>query len=172
MDQDVSRCGVAPGASHLAGEPRRRPVDQLRHHGCVRVMPAYFPFDPDPRVPAVTLPPLSCDSQFHVFGPREVYPVRPGAAYEMPSATIMVAMKMHRTLGLQRGVIVQPTTYGADHRAMLDGIAAAGENYRGCANAAVFESADDATLARLHAGAIRGARFSRQSLGIALSSEA
>jgi len=135
-------------------------------------MPTYFPFDPDPRVPLVTLPPLSCDSQFHVFGPREVYPVRPGAAYEMPSATIMAAMKMHRTLGLQRGVIVQPTTYGADHRSTLDGIAAAGENYRGCANAAVFESADDAVLARLHAGGIRGARFSRQSLGIALTPDA
>jgi predicted TIM-barrel fold metal-dependent hydrolase len=78
---------------------------------------------------------------------------------------------MHRTLGLQRGVIVQPTTYGADHQATLDGIAAAGENYRGCANAAVFES-NDAALDRLHAGGIRGARFSRQSLGIALSPDA
>jgi predicted TIM-barrel fold metal-dependent hydrolase len=134
-------------------------------------MPTYFPFDPNPRVPAVTLPPLSCDSQFHVFGPPAVYPVRPGAAYEMPSATIAAAMKMHRTLGLQRGVIVQPTTYGADHRATLDGIAAAGDNYRGCANAAVFES-NDAELDKLHAGGIRGARFSRQSLGIALTPDA
>jgi 2-pyrone-4,6-dicarboxylate lactonase len=135
-------------------------------------MPAYFPFDPDPRVPAVKLPPLACDSQFHVFGPPEKYPVRPGAAYEMPSATIARALHMHRTLGLQRGVIVQPTTYGADHQATLDGIAAAGPNYRGCANAAVFDSADDGYLAKLHAGGVRGARFSRQSLGIALTPEA
>ena len=135
-------------------------------------MPAYLPFDPNPRVPAVTLPPLACDSQFHVFGPPEKYPVRPGAAYEMPTATVERALKMHRTLGLQRGIIVQPTTYGADHQATLDGIAAAGPNYRGCANAAVFDSADDATLAKLHAGGIRGARFSRQSLGIALTPEA
>ena len=122
-------------------------------------MASYFPFDPNPRVPAVTLPPLACNSQFHVFGPRERYPVRPGAAYEMPTATVAAALHMHRTLGLQRGVIVQPTTYGADHQATLDGIAAAGPSYRGCANAAVFDSADDATLARLHAGGIRGARF-------------
>ena len=135
-------------------------------------MPAYLPFDPDPRIPAVTLPPLACDSQFHVFGPQEIYPVRPGAAYEMPTATVARALKMHRTLGLQRGIIVQPTTYGADHQATLDGIAAAGPNYRGCANAAVFDSADDATLAKLHAGGIRGARFSRQSLGIALTPDA
>src|SRR2546423_514647 len=79
------------------------------------------------------------------------------------------AVHMHRTLGIQRGVIVQPTTYGADHQATLDGIAAAGPNYRGCANAAVFETADDAYLEKLHAGGVRGARFSRQSLGIALA---
>ena len=135
-------------------------------------MPAYFAFDPNPRVPSVTLPPLACDSQFHVFGPAQKYPVRPGAAYEMPSATVERALHMHRTLGLQRGVIVQPTTYGADHQATLDGIAAAGPNYRGCANATVFDSADDAYVDKLHAGGIRGARFSRQSLGIALTPEA
>ena len=135
-------------------------------------MPTYLPFDPNPRIPSVKLPPLACDAQFHVFGPPETYPVRPGAAYEMPSATIARALHMHRTLGLQRGVIVQPTTYGADHRATLDGIAAAGPNYRGCANAAAFDEADDATLEKLHAGGIRGARFSRQSLGIALTPEA
>src|SRR3982074_2361250 len=101
MDQDVSRRGIAPGASHLAGEPRRRPAHQLRHHGGVRLMPAYFPFDPNPRPPSVTLPPLACDAQFHVFGPPEKYPVRPGAAYEMPTATIARALTMHRTLGLQ-----------------------------------------------------------------------
>lgn len=135
-------------------------------------MPSYFPFDPNPRVPAVKLPPLACDSQFHVFGPPEKYPVRPGAAYEMPSATIERALHMHRTLGIARGVIVQPTTYGADHSATFDGIKAAGAGYRGCANAAVFGDADDATLAMLHAGGIRGARFSRQSLGIALTPQA
>jgi len=135
-------------------------------------MPAYLPFDPNPRVPSVTLPPLACDAQFHVFGPPEKYPVRPGAAYEMPTATVERALHMHRTLGLQRGIIVQPTTYGADHQATLDGIAAAGPNYRGCANAALFDSAEDTTLTKLHAGGIRGARFSRQSLGIALTADA
>ena len=132
-------------------------------------MPTYFPFDPNPRVPSVRLPMRACDSQFHVFGPPEVYPVRPGAAYEMPSATVAAAMTMHRALGLQRGIIVQPTTYGADHQAVLDALAAIGSNYRGCANAAVFEAVDEKYLGKLHAGGIRGARFSRQSLGIALS---
>lgn len=132
-------------------------------------MPDYLPFDPNPRRPRRMPPVNSCDSQFHVFGDPEVYPVRPAAAYEMPSATIQAGLHMHRTLGLSRGVIVQATTYGADHRIVVDGLKAAGPNYRGCANAAVFTAASDSDLADLHAAGIRGARFSRQGLGVALS---
>jgi 2-pyrone-4,6-dicarboxylate lactonase len=131
-------------------------------------MPTYLPFDPNPRTPSVVPPPLSCDSQFHVLGPPERYPVRPGAVYEMPTATVAAALKMHRALGIERGVIVQPTTYGADHAVTLDGLAAAGPNYRGCANAIVFNEKDDAYLERLHRAGVRGARFTRQGLGVAL----
>lgn len=132
-------------------------------------MPDYLPFDPDPRAPREALPPQSCDSQFHVFGPREKYPVRPGAAYEMPTATWQAARRMHEALGIERGVIVQATTYGADHSVVLDALAALGPGYRGCANAAVLIERDDAYLAKLHAAGVRGARFSRQGLGITLS---
>lgn len=132
-------------------------------------MPAYLPFDPDPRPPAVMPPPGSCDAQFHVFGPPERFPVRPGAAYEMPTATIERALAMHRTIGIERGVIVQATTYGADHQVVLDALAVAGPGYRACANAAVLAEKDDTYVAKLHAAGVRGARFSRQSLGIALS---
>lgn len=132
-------------------------------------MPDYLPFDPNPRTPRKMPPANACDSQFHVFGDPQAYPVRPGAAYEMPSATIQAGLHMHRTLGLGRGVIVQATTYGADHRIVVDGLKVAGPNYRGCANAAVFTAASDSDLADLHAAGIRGARFSRQGLGVALS---
>jgi predicted TIM-barrel fold metal-dependent hydrolase len=135
-------------------------------------MPDYLPFNPQPTAPARMPPPLSCDSQFHVFGPTSQYPVRPGAAYEMPSATIDVALRLHRTLGIQRGVIVQATTYGADHQVVLDGLGAAGPNYRGCANAAVLLERDDAYIARLHDAGVRGARFTRQALGIVMDAAA
>ncbi|MGE0314804.1 MAG: amidohydrolase [Lautropia sp.] len=132
-------------------------------------MPDYLPFDPNPRAPATMPPPRACDAQFHVFGPASRYPVRPGAAYEMPTATIERALAMHRTIGIERGVIVQATTYGADHRVVLDALEVAGPGYRGCANAAVLTERDDAYLATLDAAGIKGARFSRQSLGIALT---
>jgi len=136
-------------------------------------MPDYHPVQAQPRSPVPLPPPLSCDSQFHVFGAPERYPVRPGAAYTMPTATWEVAQRLHRTLGVQRGVIVQATTYGADHTVVLDALAALngdGERrYMGCANAAVLGVASDAELQRLHDAGIRGARFTRGGLGISFT---
>lgn len=132
-------------------------------------MPAYLPFDPNPRPPKQTLPRGACDAQFHVMGDPVRYPPRPNAAYEMPSATVDRLLHMHRTLGIERGVIVQPTTYGADHQVTLDGLKVAGPGYRACANASVFQEKDDAYIAMLDAAGVKGARFSRGSLGIDFS---
>ncbi|WP_157271918.1 amidohydrolase family protein [Azohydromonas aeria] len=136
-------------------------------------MPTYLPFDPHPRAPSPLPPGGSCDSQFHVFGPADRFPVRPGAAYEMPTATWQVAKQLHATLGIERGVIVQATTYGADHAVVLDALqhlnAGGPRRYVGCANAAVLVEGDDATVAKLHDAGIRGARFTRGGLGISFS---
>ena len=134
--------------------------------------PKYYPFDQNPRKPSEAPPPLSCDCQFHLLGPEDKYPPRPGAAYVMPIATWEAAKRMHDALGIQRGIVVQPTTYGAEHQVTLDGLAILGPNYKGCANAAVFGEKDDAYLQRLHDAGVRGARFTRQGLGLALSREA
>lgn len=133
-------------------------------------MPAYHPFDPVPRKPRTLAPHGTIDSQFHVLGPVERYPIRPGAAYEMPSATFAAARHMHQVMGIERGIIVQTTTYGADHSVVLDALAELGPGYKACANALVFAEAKDSYLARLHEAGVRGARFSfRQALGAVLS---
>ena len=133
-------------------------------------MLTYLPFDPNPRVPSKLPPRNTIDSQFHVLGPLNKYPIRPGAAYQMPTATWEAALRMHQALGIDRGVIVQTTTYGADHSVVLDALAMMGPNYRGCANALVFAEANDSYLAKLHDAGVRGARFSfRQELGAVLS---
>jgi|SRR5690606_34571206 len=134
-------------------------------------MPDYLPFDPNPRAPDHTLPAGSCDSQFHVFGPASVYPVRQGAAYEMPTATIDTALRLHKTLGIERGIIVQATTYGADHQVVLDALATAGPGYKACANALVLLERDDNYLEKLNAAGVRGARFNRQGLGVSMSEQ-
>ncbi len=122
-------------------------------------MQDYFPFDPDPKPPSFAVPPGATDCQFHVFGPPSLYPVRAGAAYQMPQATFAEAQRMHQALGIERGVIVQSTTYGTDHRVLLDALAQAGQGFRGCAIGSVLNELDDRELARLDAAGIRGARF-------------
>lgn len=134
-------------------------------------MPEYLPFDPHPRAPARTLPADSCDCQFHVFGPRGRYPVREGAAYEMPTATIETGLRTHGILGISRGIIVQATTYGADHSVVLDALAVAGPGYKACANALVLLERDDAYIEQLHAAGVRGARFNRQGLGVSMTDQ-
>lgn len=134
-------------------------------------MTQYLPFDPEPRTPARRPPALACDSQFHVFGPAERYPVVPGTAYEMPSATIERALYLHSVLGFSRGVIVQATTYGAAHENILDALAVAGPGYRGCAHAVVLKERDDAYIAKLHDAGVRGARFTRAGLSCSLDAK-
>lgn len=133
-------------------------------------MADYFPFDPNPRTPIERPPEGTIDSQFHVLGPLDKYPIRPGAAYQMPSATWQALRRAHDALGIRRGVIVQTTTYGADHSVVLDGLAALGPGYKACANALVFQEKDDAYLETLHKAGVGGARFSfRKELNAVLS---
>lgn len=135
-------------------------------------MPDYYPFNPAPRAPSEPPPANTCDSQFHVFGDPVTYPIRPGARFEMPTATIDAALKMHRALGIERGVVVQATTYGSDHQVVIDALKKAGPDYRGCANAIALKERDDGYIEQLHDAGVRGARFTfRKELGVGLSAQ-
>ena len=114
-------------------------------------------FDRNTRRPDPLPPQKSCDSQFHVFGPVEKYPIRPGAVYHTPEATMAEARRMHKAIGFERGVIVQNTAYATNSRPLLDALAEAGPNYRGCA--VIDETVGDAELERLKAAGVGGARF-------------
>jgi 2-pyrone-4,6-dicarboxylate lactonase len=115
-------------------------------------------FRSDTRAPSKLPPPNSCDAQFHVYGDPERYPTRREAAYPPPAdATIDAALQMQKILGIERGVIVQSTAHGTDHRIILDALAKAGPQYRGIA--IVDETVSDKELQRLHDAGVRGARF-------------
>jgi predicted TIM-barrel fold metal-dependent hydrolase len=63
---------------------------------------------------------------------------------------------MHRTLGIERGVIVQATVHGTDHSILLDALANE-PSYRGVA--IIDDSVSDQDLQKLHDAGVRGARF-------------
>lgn len=123
----------------------------------LKPMQKFRVFDPNPKTPNPLPPPKSCDSQFHIFAAADKYPIRPGAAYHTPEATIQAALRMHKVLGIERGVIVQSTAYGKDYRILLDGLTEAGPNYRGIT--VIDDTVSDADLQRMHDGGVRGIRF-------------
>lgn len=107
--------------------------------------------------PQLQAPPGACDTHLHVYDAR--YPLAPTATGPAPQgAGFAEYREVQRRLGLGRAVIVQPTAYGFDNRATLEGIAALGpERARGVA--VVDDTVTDDELRTLHEGGIRGVRF-------------
>ena len=112
--------------------------------------------DPNPRKPRLTLPPLACDTHAHVCGPESRYPYWSGRIYTPPDALPAQYRHMLRTLGVERSVLVQPSVYGSDNRAMLDALAA--DTVRQRAVAVVEPDIAYAELERMHALGVRGVR--------------
>jgi len=118
--------------------------------------PTSPPHDAHPRRPGVEVPALACDVHAHVCGPHERYPLIAERLYTPPDASPADFRHMLDAVGVARGVLVQPSIYGYDNRAMLDGLATDPERLRGVA-VVPFDVAD-AELDRLHAAGVRGVR--------------
>lgn len=99
----------------------------------------------------------ACDTHAHVFGPFDRFPLPEGRAYTPPLADADMHAAMLRRLGLDRAVIIQASAYGPDNRCTLDAVARDPEARRGVGVA--DEGFDEARLAALWAGGIRGLRF-------------
>ena len=121
-----------------------------------RSAPLCAAHDPNPRKPRLTLPPLACDTHAHVCGPASRYPYWSGRIYTPPDALPVEYRHMLLTLGVERSVLVQPSVYGSDNRAMLDALAADPVSQR--AVAVVEPDIAYAELERMHALGVRGVR--------------
>ena len=115
-------------------------------------------FHPDPSKPKLRLPERACDTHFHVFGPRNRFPFAEDRSYtpagDAPKETLF---KLHRHLGIERGVVVQSAAHGMDNAAAADLIAAGKGNYLGVA--LVPTDIDREALFELDEQGFRGARF-------------
>jgi len=119
--------------------------------------PTIPPPDPNPKKPRLTLPPLACDSHFHVFGPHRIFPYAPDRTFTPADAPKEDLFRLHAFLGFERGVFVQSTCHGSDHAALVDLLAAAAGRYRGVA--LLKPSTSDAEVERLDAAGVRGVRL-------------
>ncbi len=119
--------------------------------------PTCPPFDPNPKIPAFSLPPLACDSHFHVFGPANKFPYAQDRTFTPHDAPKEKLLALHRLLGFERGVFVQSQCHGSDHAVLLDLLNATGGRYRGVALLKGGESERD--IRTLHEAGVCGVRF-------------
>jgi predicted TIM-barrel fold metal-dependent hydrolase len=92
--------------------------------------------DPPPRNPAPAarmLPRGTCDTHFHVFGPQGRYPMDPRRNYTPHECSLDDYGQVMRAIGIERGVIVQPSVYGNDNSATLDALRTGGSAFRAIA---------------------------------------
>jgi predicted TIM-barrel fold metal-dependent hydrolase len=113
--------------------------------------------NPHPRRPRFALPPGATDTHFHLFGPASRYPLVEVREYTPPLVAPEDARHFFATLGIERAVVIQPSVYGDDNRAQLEGAAAIGIPIRAVVVTPCGTS--DRELARLHDQGARGLRY-------------
>lgn len=106
---------------------------------------------------APVLPAGSVDAHAHVFGPPWRYPPVRERNYDPPPMPVGRLVEARRRIGAGRTVLVQPSVYGTDNRAMLAAMAAEASCARGVA--VVDGTEPDAELETMHAAGVRGARI-------------
>ena len=99
------------------------------------------------------------DCHAHVCGPADQYPYAPERIYTPPDATLESYQTLLQTLGVSRAVLVQPSVYGTDNRAMLAALKSNPEQFRGVAVISNNPNEiSDQDLAELNAAGVRGLR--------------
>jgi len=120
------------------------------------------PLPPD-RALGVRLPPGTCDCHIHVFGAPEAYPLVAVRNYTPQRADLTAYGALMAQTGIDRAVLVQPSVYGTDNRALLDALALDPHRFR--AVAVVVPDTPQVELERLHAAGVRGVRVNRRNPG-------
>ena len=113
--------------------------------------------DPSPNPLTFEMPAGACDAHFHLFPPVSDYPLAPDARYQPGVTTNADYQAMARAVGLERGIIVQPTAYGVDNSVIVDTLEE-NPNYRGIGSVAPDVSKEE--LRRLDRAGVKGIRMS------------
>lgn len=113
---------------------------------------------PDPVLlkPRLALPRGATDCHAHICGPAHLYPYATQRIYTPPDALLPDYRKLLGTLGVQRAVIVQPSVYADDNRALVAALATDPLHLRGVA--VVSPGISDDELQTLHSAGVRGLR--------------
>jgi predicted TIM-barrel fold metal-dependent hydrolase len=121
--------------------------------------------DRNPRRPRFKLPAGSIDTHVHVFEPG--YALSPARGYTPPDSTLADLKHLHATLGIDRVVFTQPSIYGIDNSAILNGAAALNKERPNRARSVVALDMNftEKELASLDAQGVRGVRLNTDNKG-------
>jgi predicted TIM-barrel fold metal-dependent hydrolase len=109
------------------------------------------------------IPPHACDCHTHIHLP-EKYPFFEGRVYTPEPASPEEMAALHKSLGIERVVIVTPSVYGTDNRATLEGIKFRGDTARGIA--VIDDKTSEADLDAMGKAGIRGIRVNLATSGV------
>ena len=128
------------------------------------ILPPTMPgADPQPHPPRVAFPAGATDCHAHVFGPQTQFSYPPNPTYVAPDAPTDAYVRMLKTIGCERAVLVQPSVYRTNNACMLDAMRSGAFNFRGVA--VIGDENSDSALADMHAAGVRGVRLNLASKG-------
>jgi len=117
--------------------------------------------------PRYKAPELACDSHVHVYDPA--FPAAWRKLYPVANASVAEYRLLQQRLGTRRAIVVQAAVYGTDNRCVVAAVQALGiDNARGVA--VVHPTVSDKELEALHAGGVRGLRFTQHNPKTAVTS--
>jgi 2-pyrone-4,6-dicarboxylate lactonase len=105
----------------------------------------------------MVFPVRACDTHAHICGPAARFPYAEERIYTPPDATSDDYLALLTTLGVERAVLIQPSVYGTDNRALLDVLSRVPSGLRGIA--VVDADIDTARVKALDDAGIRGIRL-------------
>jgi predicted TIM-barrel fold metal-dependent hydrolase len=120
------------------------------------------PWSSGTEAPRFPLPPNATDCHHHIYDSR--FPPDPRAGMRPEDASVADYKLLQKRLGTSRNVVVHPSTYGVDNRALVDALQKFGpQSSRGIA--VVNTSVSDSELRQLHDTGVRGIRFNLRQKG-------
>ena len=115
--------------------------------------------DSEVRSPSIQFPAGAVDCHAHVCGPASQFPYATERIYTPPDATLENYQALLKMLHIDRAVLVQPSVYGTDNRAMLAALKSHPQQFRGVAVIPNDpKEISDQYLHELHSAGVRGIR--------------
>jgi predicted TIM-barrel fold metal-dependent hydrolase len=117
-----------------------------------------------PAVPVnFDVPAHACDCHTHILGDPDKFPMFAGRTYTPEAAPPDEMLMLHKSLHIERVVIVTPSIYGTDNSATLYGMKARGGTARGVA--VIDEKTPESDLDSMQRAGVRGIRINLTTFG-------